>query len=369
MRLGLKVTRTLGAAFLLVTCLILLTAPGTRAQVQLIVDVSDTTGDPGELNSAVTVYYQGIFDTVVAFELWLQLSRPEIMRFQTELDTVVDTSYWECLDWNGPVCEDSIAAHKDTVYNIIHYDTVEVYVGSLDTVGTLMAGFEMVRTMSFSDTIGTDIKVTAIADQHSVSGSHPGIPPQAGVLFRLLADVMDIPDTMLDRSVDIFIPPFLDNFNFSRTDGTSVGIITQEVVDSNFYTCEAWVPPEDTACLYWEKVNKSQCWPDCDSIGVEIDTVGILDTTAVWLDDGSLTVNQPAPWTCGHLDGDPEGDVDIGDMQMLIDHLFINMDPIVPPEAGNVDCTTEVPIILDVGDMQAMIDHLFIGMEPLRCQL
>ncbi|MBU0984094.1 MAG: hypothetical protein KKA42_09510, partial [candidate division Zixibacteria bacterium] len=60
--------------------------------------------------------------------------------------------------------------------------------------------------------------------------------------------------------------------------------------------------------------------------------------------------------------------VDVGDLTVLIDHLFINFMALC--------CVTEAdvaPLIsggapdnqVDVGDLTAMIDHLFINFAPL----
>jgi hypothetical protein len=65
-------------------------------------------------------------------------------------------------------------------------------------------------------------------------------------------------------------------------------------------------------------------------------------------------------WTLG--DFDHTHLTDIGDLTILIDALLISLDPIEPPQLGDVtgDC------IVDIGDVSRLIAHLFITMEDLE---
>ncbi|MBU0983349.1 MAG: S8 family serine peptidase, partial [candidate division Zixibacteria bacterium] len=56
-------------------------------------------------------------------------------------------------------------------------------------------------------------------------------------------------------------------------------------------------------------------------------------------------------------------DVDIGDLTMMIDRLFISFEPVTCPLEANL--VGEEPWMLDVSDLTMMIDHLFINMLPL----
>jgi hypothetical protein len=345
-------------------------AADTRAEsesvVELIITVGDTTGDPGQQNSWISVFLTNVFDEVAAFEVWLRMSRPDILEFQTNLDTVVDTTYWICNAWSGSDCIDSVASEKDSAWDIRHIDTVEVFTGNLDTAGTLISGWDFVTTRSITGS-GTDIKVSAIADRPNIPGTPPPISTQSGgVLFRLLGDIQDVPDSMTDRGVDIFVQPFLDHFSFSRSDGSSIGILTQEVEDTSYYRCNSWVPPDSVQCLDWEEVTALECGPECDSLDIDTITVGVLDTAAVKFIDGSVTVNMPPPWECGDFD-DSEV-IDIGDLTLLINALFITIQPPADPlEKANVDCSGELPLTIDIGDVTALIRSLFITVEPLCC--
>lgn len=71
--------------------------------------------------------------------------------------------------------------------------------------------------------------------------------------------------------------------------------------------------------------------------------------------------------TAGNVDCDLLERVDIGDLTVLIDHLFINFPVLECPDEGNVDGDPEG--IVDVADLTLLIDHLFINFTPTApCQ-
>jgi len=71
--------------------------------------------------------------------------------------------------------------------------------------------------------------------------------------------------------------------------------------------------------------------------------------------------------TAGNVDCDLLERVDIGDLTILIDHLFINFPVLECPDEGNVDGDPEG--IVDVADLTSLIDHLFINFSPTApCQ-
>ncbi len=65
-------------------------------------------------------------------------------------------------------------------------------------------------------------------------------------------------------------------------------------------------------------------------------------------------------WTLGDVDNNHF--TDMGDLTIMIDHLFISLDPIEPPMVADVtgDC------FCDMGDLTVLIDHLFITLGDLE---
>jgi hypothetical protein len=64
-------------------------------------------------------------------------------------------------------------------------------------------------------------------------------------------------------------------------------------------------------------------------------------------------------WTLGDIDRSHA--VSLGDLTLLIDHLFISFDPIEPPRVGDITGDCEISL----GDLTLLIDHLFISFNPL----
>ena len=375
--------RTCLVASILALILLLAFASEPQAVESLRVRVGDTTGAAGQENSVVTVYLNNTFDDIAAFTLHLILTRSDIANFQTDLDTVIDTTYWQewcwrCTEWDGMTCVDS-AQFQDTCavdfpdtqpWDFILVDTVEAFTGNFDTVGTLISGWEQVESRAVSTgELGLDIKLTAIADKAKPAGHPPPIhPQQGGVLFRLLADIFPLPDTQEDREVGILVDvAWKPYFVFSTPAGDAIGWISIPVPDTNYYMCDNW-DPEFTVCFDSTKMRESECPGGvCDFIVIDTVQVAELDPTQVTVIDGKLEVLN---WICGDCNGDgnPSGEPTLGDVMTLIDHLFISGAPIIPLEKCNLNCSTESPMELTLGDVMVLVDRLFISGAPMCCE-
>ncbi|MBI5267367.1 MAG: carboxypeptidase regulatory-like domain-containing protein [candidate division Zixibacteria bacterium] len=69
--------------------------------------------------------------------------------------------------------------------------------------------------------------------------------------------------------------------------------------------------------------------------------------------------------TTGNVDCDATNNVDISDLSVLIDNLFINLTPLCCPAAANTDGQLGV----DISDLSLLIDYLFINFTtPAPCQ-
>ncbi|HOP06247.1 MAG TPA: hypothetical protein PLF13_03045 [candidate division Zixibacteria bacterium] len=369
----------------------MLVVPETNAQQpNLVVRVGDTTAAPGALNTVISVYLTNYRDEVAGFNLWLQLDRPDIMIFQTDIDSVVDTTRWLCNSWDGDSCTDSVFVYGDTLFflcqewdqqtwecidstlvpadstwdffheaewDFSHIDTTEVLIGSYDVSGTLIEDWEWVEARSLSG-YGTDLNIAGIADLPNPPTISPIQPQQGGVLIKLLADVYDIPDTTTDRTVNIMIQSdYLAHFNFSRPDGSSIGIVTQEVPDTNCWICTAWA---GDVCLNWKRVSLPP-GGGCDSTSIEMDTVAVLDFDSVWLFDGSLTVDEAV---CGDMNGSGAGP-DIADLVYLVAYMFTGGPGIEPIWVADVNCSGAGP---DITDLVYLVAYMFQQGPWCGCQ-
>ena len=324
-------------------------APAANSQVpDLLVEVADTSAGAGELNTVISIFMSNYVDTVAGFNLWLQLDRPDIIIFQNDTMTVVDT-IWECTSYNqdSTVCLDSVISEINPYLATI---------GNFDTSGTIISGWQYVDVRSLSGA-GYDLNIVALADDPFKPGASPNIAPQTdGLLIKLLADVYNIPDTMSDRTVNVLIQSdFIDHFGFSRPNGTSIGISTIQVEDTSYYRCTQWA---GATCLQWQKVSL----PPYDSTSVDTVDQAYLDTTKVILIDGSLRVKPP--YVCGDVNASEPTTIDIADLVYLVAFMFKGGPAPIPYESGNVNCTN--PPEIDISDVVYLVGFMFKG-GPAPC--
>lgn len=347
------------ASIFLLLALTIVPFCSSKAQLpDLVVRVGDTAGTSGERNSVISVFLDRNIDTIAGFEIWLRLTRPDLIRFQTDTVTRFDTTYWDCTVPGVPNCLDSVAVQKTDPWDFFRVAQTQVAQGSISTAGSLIQSFEFIDARSLGGN-GLDLKITALNDVQPVGNGPIGILPQSGgLLFSILADVNFVPDTLTDREVTVFPDVFLDNLNFSRRNGTSIGIITTTQPDSNFYRCTAYLPPGNTVCLNWQQVPGLPY----DSVYVGLDTVSRLDTAKFKLFGGNFRVD---PGGCGNVDADPLGEADILDLTVMVDYLFITFAPMPNPAAGNVDCDPNGDV--DILDLTVFVDYLFITFTPFCC--
>ena len=359
MTIPLKSLKTLGIFTIALICTIVIMSVPVSAQIpSIVVKVADTTAFPGAINTPISVFMDNVWDDVAGFNLWIQLDRPDIMIFQTDTVTVYDTTFWDCLDSSGSVCIDSVEVFSWEEYDFF-YDTVFLdTIGNFDTTGTLASGWEFLDTRSLSG-IGTDINIVGIADMPGGS-SIPPIPAgqQGGVLLRVLADIYDLEDTLTDRTVNMIIQTdFRDHFGFSRPDGTSITWVSTEIMDTTCWVCTQWV---GEICLNW--IQALLPYDQCDSLEIALDTVAVLDTANVVINDGSVTVL--LSYICGNMDGseppfpeNPISAIDIADLVYMVQYMFSQPPGPAPNpiSVADVDCSTEV----DIADLVYMVAFMF----------
>ncbi len=362
-------TKIIVAALVLITPLTI-----TGQSPDIVIDVGDVTACSGQQNVAIPIYLSNYYDTVVGFNLWVQLDRPDIMLFEMCLDSVVDTTRWQCLLWDGEVCLDSIHVTGDTTYwrcdvwsgdictdstmvppdstwdffhlaewDFINVDTNEVLVGSVDTAGTLISGWEWVDSRSLSG-YGWDLNIAGIADLPGDPVT-PGIGPQeGGLLIDMIADVYDIPDTLTDSTVNILVmTQFAQHFCFSNPQGECIGDSNMVVtLDTTLLRCILWA---EEVCLNWKVVAE----PPFDSMIVQWDTT-FVSTVVVY--NGSLTV---VPTLVGDIDDSGSLPMDIADLVYLVDWMFAGGSPPICPQSADCDGDSTV----DIADLVCWVEWMF----------
>ncbi len=396
---ALKPQLTLTLCLFVLSTMFMPTLSSAQTAPSLYVTVGDTVGTSGELNSVITVFLDNWDDNVFAFEMTLILERPGIMFFQTDTQTVIDTTWWICQDYNSvdSTCIDSIAGWPDTSWwkclahdsinvdscidsvrttetdpeaewvqyprwDFFYVDTQVVTIGSIDTVGTLIGGWEDVRTRSFtSDAI--DVYIAARSNVNYADGhTPPPIPAgqNGGVLFRLQGDIKDIPDTTTDRTVAINIRSApADNFVFSRPNGTQIGLAYEPYIDTFYWRCEYY---SGDSCQVWKKYST---YLPGDSMEIVELYHPYIDTTypghigQVVLDHGSLEVLMAS---CGDVAGSDD-QIDLADITKLISAVYLGGTLPEPGCVANIDCSADCQVTL--GDITRLIDFVYISHDPL----
>ncbi len=306
--LGFKVLRCVIAVSL--TALSAVATGHAQDSLDLEIIVGEVTAFPGEQGVTIPIYMNNYHDSIVGFNLWLMLDRPDIMEFQIDLDRT----------------------------------------------GTLIADWEIWAVNSLGGQ-GHDLVIFAISN--FLPPYTNAIPPQCGdvPLVKVLADVYDIPDTTSDRTVDIHVvTETLDYFSFADPNGNSIGVITDSVLDTAWYVCTEWSEPNpDSFCLNWEEVSG----PPADSIDVGWVLYGVLDTAKVSVIDGSLTVLVPI---CGDVDGS-DSDPNVVDLTYFVEFLFFDGPPPPVMDMANVDGEGGI----NVADLIYLVDFLFFEGPPPAC--
>jgi len=337
-------------AFALAFCVLTWAVPVSAQLPDLVIEVDNVEVPSGATGIRIPVQLTNFNDSIGGFNLWFQMDRPDLAKFVGSTGQTIDTSYWECLLEESSVCVDSQLTTPSGPWDFIHVDTSTIYIAVIDTVGTAVGGWELVDARSLSG-VGTDINVIAIADYFGgpiIAGLGPQTQPVT--LIKLVADVFEIPDTLTDRTVNVLVQyDFLDHFNFSRPNGTSIGLAYKQILDTNYYVCDQWA---GEVCTKWSRVSL----PPYDSIAIVPDSVAVIDSQNVIVDNGSISVSAGV---CGDANGD--GFADPVDLSYLVDFLFSGGP--FPDPAADVNCDNAV----DPVDLSFFVDWLFSGgIEP--CQ-
>ena len=388
----------LTAVFLVIAFTI--SAPSGQAQFyDLQVLVGDTMGLPNTQNSVISVFMRNDYDVITAFELWMVLNRPDIMEFQTNLDTIVVATFFSCIEWDGADCTTYVVASDywvctewsgetciDSSYMLGYYeclqyeeeqcidsifhagfdstgiDTIAAYTGNIDTAGTLVSGWELVTSRSLGGQ-GLDIKITASTEIPPIEPPYVhGIDPQTGdiPLIKILADIVDVPPDEEEREVKIMIQSTsLNHFSFSDENGNAIGIWTEEIEDTLWWECETWAdPPDNTVCARWKRISTGPS----DSFELDTLLVGHLDTSLVYLKDGSLTALQGM---CG--DASNDNIVNLSDILFLISYVYVQGPEPVNPFLADCNCDGQEGININLSDILYLISYIYIdppGPDP-----
>ncbi len=79
--------------------------------------------------------------------------------------------------------------------------------------------------------------------------------------------------------------------------------------------------------------------------------------------DGALRFSCCRGSSVGNIDYSLDNLITMGDLTVLIDHLFISLSPLQCEDEGNIDLSPDG--LITMADLTVLIDHLFISLDPL----
>jgi hypothetical protein len=357
-----------------------------RAQYpELAVTLSDTNVTAGDTSAWISVFFTNYQDTLSGFAMRLVLDRPDIMEFKTDvIDTVVDTSWYQCIHWSQGHCTDSVPINPPD------YDTFYVN-GGIDTTGSLVSNWEMVTARSL--TSGRhDLKVTGLAEADQVQPYNIGLMPrtQPGLLFRANLRIYDVLPTD-DSTATIYIIDNLSETNFSDPYGDLFGTITSYNTCDSCY-CETWdytgdscltgcsdtvIDVYDTlvidtfyrywicqemgqasggedSCLNWGNYSDPDSAIHADSISIDSLPWTVWNDATAFIDQDGGHINiVVVSCLCGDINDD--GQVNVGDPVFMINYIFKDG----PPPANLICADVNFDGQPNVGDVVYMINFIF----------
>ncbi len=342
---------SLGIVTVLAIIMVAILSSAASAQMpEIVVDIGDSTYFAEQDTGMLIVRFSNYLDTIAGLALWFNLSNPDVVEFAVSLDTVFDTTYWQCIQYSGPDCIDSLEVSQSDDWDFLHADTIVDDASLFDTTGTLLSGWQGV----WFEPVGSgpyESKLVAIANSPSPPYI-PGIAPQDnGVLIKIPLVIKDW-NEFLAHEVDVFIPPTTQGAQFSDPKGNSLGLSPVVIQDTTFFRCLQWVGDQ---CIDWEIVST----PPYDSLEVVTDTVLVLDTNKVILNSGFVQVQPPLDCLPGDVNGD--GTYGISDLTFL--HTFIHFGEPPLPAPWNADVNGDCCISWD--DLIILRDGLPI--VPCEC--
>ncbi len=117
----------------------------------------------------------------------------------------------------------------------------------------------------------------------------------------------------------------------------------------------------------------SHSWSTAGTYQIKVRGVDTWGDTTAWSDPRQITITESGSCCQGTSVGNLDcvaGIPDMGDLTVMIDHLFISLSPLCCVAEGDVDLSGQPdpesnPSCVDMGDLTVLIDHLFISLNPL----
>jgi len=204
-------------------------------------------------------------------------------------------------------------------------------------------------------------------------------PPVDLITTMIWHDITDVElRVRVGNNVSVSTQPQLAVINSGPTTGVETVVYDFEAlaVDAEDDALEyqwAWGDDDTTGWLgpYGAGLNgvASHAWADSGSYQITVRTRDAWNEMSEWSTPRSMSIGGCCVGeSVGNMDSDPTPPVDMGDLTILIDMLFLSLTPIGCLAEADVDLSgagTPVNIDVDMGDLTVLIDHLFLTLSSL----
>lgn len=271
---------------------------------RIVMVVADTTAPANTGNGTLNVYMDNYNDLIAGFQFVVKSTRPDLLKFRF-----------------GP--------------------------GLLDTVGTLVAGFQYVQVINKAGD-STEYWFRCIANDPFMPGSHPPIPiQQGGIAVRIPFRTLSLPAESLGWRCDIIFDKPTD---FSDPGGTSIGAYVCPVYDTSYWRCLEYL---GDSCINWEEVTDTSL--GYDFMYIDTTNLGCLDPEIVIVDGGAITL------TSVPCDNNGSGTVNVLDLNCMVSYCFGGFNPSACP---TFDCNADGQGTVNILDLVYLVSYLFNGGQP-----
>jgi hypothetical protein len=250
----------------------------------------------------------------------------------------IEHTIWEFSFPTWPIVMVEFVGHDPAVPKVVWTPQTSTYTSGPSTGGHLVDGI-------FADNIGPDVACNPPRSFQSPASlpSDPGIPPLKIELHEG-GGVTVTPNCSARGDVD----------------GNGIPLTVSDLVYLINYVEQGGPAPLSP----WEADLTGDCI---------VDSLDIKIFQCYFIAGLSCFDTYPVPTCCnprlgccfdftGNVDCDPSDGVDISDLSILIDHLYITFTPLCCSEAANIDGDPAGGI--DISDLSWLIDYLYISFTP-----
>lgn len=266
-------------------------------------------------------------DSVGGFELWINISHPNLIQFD------VDSTWW---------LQDSHCIADDGNGNCLEWghDSIQVSTTPIDSNNTITQGWEFLEARVLGGDGGV-IKISGAANLPAPP-TVPAFPAGFDTLIKVYAHTVGVLGDSLCDSVNVEFRLNPSQTRFADSESHLFGCDYEWTVDTFYFNCAQW---DGDSCVAWFDTVLDSTY-SC-----------LIDPTRILLVNDTLDlVCCDCTWEPGDANGD--GQVNITDAVHIIQWIFAGGPPPTPDLlSGDFNCDPST----NITDCVAIIQWIFAG--------